>query len=217
MTAGAGPFTVLVVCTGNICRSPQAAALLQARAEAAGAEVSAQIQVTSAGTHALIGAPMDPMAAELLSAYRPTHGAGDADAAAAAAEHRGIQLSAEAVKGADLVLCMTLAHRRAVVRQVPGASRRTFLLNEFVALLEDLARDPWPDTGSHDLPTQLRQRVDAAAARRGLIPKGSGEDEEIIDPYRRDTAVYRESAAQLDQALQRLYRAMGRLGLEAPQ
>lgn len=215
MTAGAGPFAVLVVCTGNVCRSPQAAALLQARAEAAGAEVSSQIRITSAGTHALIGAPMDPVAAELLNVYGPTHGADDA--AAGTADHRGTQLSAEAVKGADLVLCMTLAHRRAVVRRVPGASRRTFLLNEFVALLEDLARDPWPDTESHDLPTQLRQGVDETAARKGLIPKGSGEDQEIIDPYRGDTAVYRESAAQLDQALQRLYRAMGKLGLEGPQ
>lgn len=211
MTVDAGPFEVLVVCTGNVCRSPQAAALLQARADAAGIAVSSQIQITSAGTHALAGAPMDPEAAELVRVYRATHGA---DGSTALPEHRGIQLGAEAIKDADLVLCMTLAHRRAVVRQVPAASRRTFLLNEFVALLEDLARDPWPTTESHDLPTQLRHRIDAAAARRGLIPKGSGQDEEIIDPYRRDTAVYRESAAQLDQALQRLYRAMGRLGLQ---
>ena len=37
--------SILVVCTGNICRSPLAAALLASRAEKAGADV----HITSAG------------------------------------------------------------------------------------------------------------------------------------------------------------------------
>lgn len=50
---------ILVVCTGNICRSPIAEGLLHARLPGK--------TVRSAGVAALIGAPADPTAVELMA------------------------------------------------------------------------------------------------------------------------------------------------------
>lgn len=221
MTADAEPFEVLMVCTGNICRSPQAAALLRKHLHAAEEPIAQQIRITSAGTHAQLGTPMDPQAAELAAVY----GAVDSG-------HRGRPLTAEMVRHNDLVLCMTRKHRAVAVRLVPGASRRVFLLSEFVALIEDLAKDVRPVTAGGDsvaqqfapppgplsalAPDRLRRGVDAAADRRGLVPKTSGVREDILDPYRRDPEVYRESIAQIDQAIQRLHQALWRITQGAP-
>lgn len=209
MTTTPGSFHVLAVCTGNVCRSAQAATLLQARTDASGSVCSSQLRISSAGTQALVDEPMDPIAAEMVNEYGAPLGPG---IRRVIARHRGRQLSAEAVKRADLVLCMTLKHRRAVVQLAPAASRRTFLLTEFVALLEDLASVPWAGTDDLSLPSRLRRDVDAAAARRGLVLRHGAEYEEVIDPYRREAAVYRRSAAQIDRALQRLHRAWENLG-----
>ena len=52
------PYRVLMVCMGNICRSPTAEAVLRHRLEAAG--LAAQVLVDSAGTHGYhIGHPPD--------------------------------------------------------------------------------------------------------------------------------------------------------------
>ena len=53
------PFSILVVCTGNVCRSPAAERLLASK-------LGSTVQVASAGTHALVGQPIsEPMAALL--------------------------------------------------------------------------------------------------------------------------------------------------------
>lgn len=53
---------ILIVCIGNICRSPMAEALLAARL----ADSHPEIVVDSAGLGALIGHPADPIALELM-------------------------------------------------------------------------------------------------------------------------------------------------------
>ena len=85
------PYRVVVVCLGNICRSPTAAAVLRDRLDKAG--LSDQVEVDSAGTgdwH--VGQPADPRAAEALR----RHGYDDA--------HRARQFQRHEFAEFDLVL-----------------------------------------------------------------------------------------------------------------
>ena len=61
-------FSVLMVCTGNICRSPTADGLLRHALVKAG--LSERVQVDSAGTHDYhIGDPPDPRSCATAKAY----------------------------------------------------------------------------------------------------------------------------------------------------
>ena len=86
---------ILVVCVGNICRSPMAEALL--RDALRGQE---EITVESAGLGALVGHPADEHAVELMSEQ-------GVDITA----HRARQLHPDMVAAADLILVMETGHK----------------------------------------------------------------------------------------------------------
>ncbi|MEZ0446455.1 low molecular weight protein-tyrosine-phosphatase [Cellulomonas sp. ICMP 17802] len=97
------PYTVMVVCTGNICRSPMAEIVLRERFAAAG--LADQVVVDSAGTSdEERGNPVDRRARAVLE--RHGYPAGDG--------HRARQV--ERGDQRDLVLAMTNAHARALRR-----------------------------------------------------------------------------------------------------
>ncbi len=90
------------MCLGNICRSPMAAVVLEARVVAAG--LAEQVEVSSAGTGGWhVGDPMDRRAAEHLT------GAGYD-----ATRHRARRFSAEWFEEHDLVLAMDAENHRTV-------------------------------------------------------------------------------------------------------
>lgn len=180
--------TVLVVCTGNICRSPAIERLL---AHALGPETP--VRVTSAGTHAVVGAAISPPMADLVAA-----------AGATATDFAARQLTAELVADADLILVATRRHRAAVVDLVPAAVRRVFTVRELARFITeiDLApvrAAPWPQR----VPTL----VAAAAARRGQT-RTHPADDDVIDPYGADDAIYQLSFAQLDPAVSAIATAL---------
>ena len=103
------PYTISMVCTGNICRSAMAEIVLIDRLTAAGVPVSgrAGVIVTSAGvSDEERGNPIDRRARRLL-AERDYGTGGDA-------AHR---IGDAELAGADLVLAMTSAHRRELLRR----------------------------------------------------------------------------------------------------
>ncbi|MCC8394825.1 low molecular weight phosphotyrosine protein phosphatase [Paraburkholderia sp. MMS20-SJTR3] len=100
---------VLVVCVGNICRSPMAQALLAQRLEA--------VAVESAGIGALHGEGADPLAVQLMRERGL-----DLDA------HRARQLTALIAAAADLVLVMDHAQKHYVERRFPALYGRVYLL-----------------------------------------------------------------------------------------
>ena len=139
---------ILVVCEGNVCRSPLAERLLARRLPEAA--------VSSAGTRAPVGAAMHPLTAAQL-----TRLGGDATGFAARA------LTQEDVVAADLVLTATKAVRAAVVEVEPRALRRTFTLLEFAALLDRAPSGPTgPTVEQVDTTTQL---IGWASAHRTLV------------------------------------------------
>ena len=105
---------VLVVCVGNICRSPTAEWLLRHRLKRDG------VTIESAGLAALVGNPIDPMAESVLL----EHGV-------SASAHSARQISPEMINAADIVLVMDKRHMSAVHAQVPHARGKTFLLGRW--------------------------------------------------------------------------------------
>jgi protein-tyrosine phosphatase len=172
-------FTVLAVCTGNVCRSPTVERLLASK-------LGATVQVASAGTHALVGHPIsEPMAALLRKS---------------GVEAKGFQaqgLSQQMLKQSDLVLPMTRAQRALVIQLWPAAVRRTFTLREFARLLS------WVDPLK--LPTgtpaeRLRAAIPLAAAQRGR-ERTSPDQDDVVDPFRLSNAVYVDSFTQITSAV----------------
>lgn len=198
-------FRILVVCTGNICRSAQAEQLIRARIAREYSELAPVVEVESAGTGAMVGGGMPGEAAKLSE----KHGGNPTG-------HTARQLAVQHVRAADLVLAMAREHRSAVVRLLPRASRSTFLLTEFAALLENAEQNSasrTEDFVSLSVVGQLRAAVKFASARRGYLPIEDSDLVDVIDPYRRSEDVYRESAQQIVQALDRTQRAAVNLSM----
>jgi low molecular weight protein-tyrosine phosphatase len=173
-------FTILAVCTGNVCRSSAVERLLANR-------LGPTVSVSSAGTHALVGHPIsEPMAALL----RRTGVEPD--------PFEARRLSEQMLKDADLILPMTRAQRGFIVELWPAAVRRSFTLREFARLLTlvDPSSLP-PGTPADRLPAALR----LAAAERGRS-RVSAEEDDVVDPFRLADDVYAKSFRQINTAVE---------------
>ncbi len=111
---------IVFVCTGNICRSPMAEALLRRELAARGCE---GIEVSSCGTWAAAPQPATAHAVSVL------HGRG-----IDLSPHRSRALDAAELEEADLVLAMTSVHVREIEEAAPGALPKVRLMKELVEL-----------------------------------------------------------------------------------
>jgi protein-tyrosine phosphatase len=103
--------TILVLCIGNICRSPMAAALLL--------HALPGMTVRSAGLDAVIGATADPTSTTLM-----------AEAGLDISAHRGQQVNSALVSDANLVLVMDQQQKQEVLRRYPTSAGKVFCLGE---------------------------------------------------------------------------------------
>jgi protein-tyrosine phosphatase len=103
---------VLMVCHGNLCRSPMAAALLQQRV--------ARLRVRSAGLAAEVGQPAAAEAIVVLSEIGIDIGA-----------HRAVQLTRPLAREAELILTMTAAQAGRLQAAYPSLCGRIFAIRGF--------------------------------------------------------------------------------------
>jgi len=168
------PYRVMTVCTGNICRSPIAEAVLRDRFEAAG--LGDRVVVDSGGISSEeLGNPIDPRAARVLR-----------EAGYAVPRGTAHQVTAADVADRDLLLAMTAQHARRLRTQAPSDddAAKVVLYRRFDPAAPSLdvvdesaldVEDPWYG-GPDDFLATLEQ-VEAAAdaivehVRRELDPR----------------------------------------------
>ncbi|MBB1059410.1 low molecular weight protein-tyrosine-phosphatase [Marilutibacter spongiae] len=144
---------LLVVCLGNICRSPMAEGVLRARIEAS--PLAGQVEIDSAGTgdwH--VGQPPDRRAV----AKAREHGVDIGDL-------RARQFAVDDHHDFDWLLCADRANLRDVRRLAPadGARAGSGLLLEWAGLADD-PEIPDPYTGGEAQFEHVFRLLDAAAA-----------------------------------------------------
>lgn len=130
-------YAVLMVCTGNICRSPTADGLLRHALQAAG--LSGRVLVDSAGTHDYhIGDPPDRRSTATAQRYGVD-----------LAELRARQVTKADFESFDLVLAMDDGHYRQLLRLCPPQYRDRVKL--YLSYAPQFGRDvPDPYYGKGD-------------------------------------------------------------------
>lgn len=193
------PFSVLMVCMGNICRSPMAERLLVLAArEHVGDRVDDLLLVHGAGTGGWhVGAPMDEGAARQVRAR-----GGDPDRFAAR------RLTTDLIEYADLVLTATGEQSRFVHGMRPDATERTFVLGELGRLLPAVDLDELPPFAPHPDAVYARgvALVEAAAKVRGGRPPRPADD--IDDPWGRADKYFARIADEIDATVRPLARVL---------
>jgi protein-tyrosine phosphatase len=184
-------FTILFVCTGNVCRSPVAEVLTRHLLhEGLGADV-ARFFVASAGTAAVTGTRMDRHSRAALTVRGLDHDA---------AVFRARRLDQAMVADADLVLTAERFHRRHVVLLEPSALATTFAFREVVRLLDGANRDALPS----DPVARARATVDLARHRRGWAGYVSEAADAVPDPVDLAPSMHQSSTELIHATSRRL-------------
>ena len=111
-------FRILVVCTGNVCRSPMGEGILKHLLAQQG--LADRVDVRSAGTWGSSGSAASDFAVRAAA----EHGI-------RIESHRSSPLRRSLVREADLILAMEPAHLEEILVQEPDASDKAFLVTTF--------------------------------------------------------------------------------------
>ncbi len=115
---------VVVICHGNICRSPFAGLDLARRLKG--------VEVRTAGLHTKDGRPAEPFAREVA-----------AEMGVPVDDHASRRFDAGDVEWADLIVAMQGRHIAVLAERWPGCERRARLLGDYRADAPHVILDPW--------------------------------------------------------------------------
>ncbi|WP_041737257.1 low molecular weight protein-tyrosine-phosphatase [Colwellia psychrerythraea] len=143
--------SILVVCAGNICRSPTGEYLLKDKLKDKSADnsVENQIKVSSAGLTALVGKGAEATATKIALSNNIDM-----------SPHKGRQLNSKLIAENDLILVMEERHLSDLLGQYPEARGKTFLLGKWI----DDTEIPDPYRQSHEAFEHVYQLIDRACS-----------------------------------------------------
>ena len=104
---------IMVICTGNICRSPMGEALLK--------QAFPERSIYSSGLQGLTGEPADPFADDVMQ-----------DIGIDLSSHVAQKITPELIKRSDLILAMTKSQLRRLEQEYPYARGKAFLIGDWI-------------------------------------------------------------------------------------
>jgi protein-tyrosine phosphatase len=173
---------VLIVCTGNICRSPAAEYLLRRRVD----DAALDVWVESAGTRATKG-PGDPKMIKALARK-------DLDAS----DHRSRQVDQDMVERSDLVLATDQANMSVLAVNFEIERERLFILRELVRVGQAVG----PCNAEQDVADWLNEVS-------SLRPPGlASASDDLPDPFGRRDRFHRKVVDDIDELAAEMVRLM---------
>lgn len=111
-------MNILFVCTGNTCRSPMAEGMFKSLLKENNID---NIIAGSAGISAFEGDSANEKAIYTLK-----------NKGIDISEHKSMQLTKEIIKNSDLILTMTMGHKKMIANALPEYSSKVFTIKEYV-------------------------------------------------------------------------------------
>lgn len=176
---------ILFVCTGNTCRSPMAEGILRLKAR----EKNIPLTISSAGVAAADGGPISSHARQVLQDKEIEDSI------------QSKPVTEEAVQWAELILTMTMSHKRALIERYPHAADKIFTLKEYT-LESELHQEREKLAAELEIKKALAQEItDSELHRLALLHQGSYD---VLDPFGGSLADYKQCAQDIEQCLDKL-------------
>lgn len=182
---------ILFVCTGNTCRSPMAEGMMGTLMQREGL----QVEVKSAGVSAFNGGAVSEYTMNILKEK------------GFAQVLTSNEIDKEVVEWADLILTMTLNHKRYVLQAYPEAVDKTYTLKEYTDDDPDqllMQQEQMQFISEIQLKHALAEPLTESEEKKLIELQQNPLDLDIQDPFGGDIGMYRECAEEIEGCLTKL-------------
>lgn len=146
-------MNILLVCTGNTCRSAMAGGLFEKALDDDG---DGSIKVDTAGINVYVSTPASENAVKIME-----------EMGVDISDHMSKQVTKEDIENADLVLVMTPSHRNTLIDLYPQYSNKIYTLPEYAYGTDEEISDPFggDEEEYRECALQLKSAVEAVYAK----------------------------------------------------